>query len=86
MGALGRNLQCVLCYAEKLLKHLNTCFLFSVQAFLDVVKRICFLLLYMMISVPSFVAHHKVRGAIFQCFLSFYVANLLFVLWGVVNG
>lgn len=42
MGALGRNLQCVLCYAEKLLKHLNTCFLFSVQAFLDVVKRICF--------------------------------------------
>lgn len=36
----------------------------------------------MMISVPSFVAHHKVRGAIFQCFLSFYVANLLFVLWG----
>lgn len=43
MGALGRNLQCVLCYAEKLLKHLNTCFLFSVQAFLDVVKRTCFL-------------------------------------------
>lgn len=42
MGALGRNLQCVLCYAEKLLKHLNTCFLFSVQAFLDVMKRTCF--------------------------------------------
>lgn len=45
-----------------------------------------FLLIYMMISVPSFIAHHKVRGAVFQYFLSFYVANLLFVLWGVVNG
>ena len=45
-----------------------------------------FWLLYMMISVPLFIAPYKVRGAVFQCFLSFYVANLLFVLWGVVNG